>query len=108
MAITQFVVNGLLVGALFTAVAVGFALIWGVVDIINLAHGEMVMLGGYSSYWILNFLTGDAEGSVTLFFNHHPPCYWNCLCYWLCAPAYSCRACHWNRHFSHAVSYIWY
>ncbi|WP_048075195.1 branched-chain amino acid ABC transporter permease [Haloquadratum walsbyi] len=67
MPITQFIVNGLLVGALFTAVAVGFALIWGVVDIINLAHGEMVMLGGYSSYWILSSLTGDAEGSVTLF-----------------------------------------
>jgi len=66
MAVTQFVVNGLLVGALFAAVAVGFALIWGVVDIINLAHGEMVMLGGYTSYWTLNTLTGDAAGSLAL------------------------------------------
>ena len=63
MAITQFVVNGLLVGALFAAVAVGFALIWGVVDIINLAHGEMVMLGGYVSYWTLTFLVGEATAS---------------------------------------------
>jgi branched-chain amino acid transport system permease protein len=67
MAITQFVVNGLLVGALFAAVAVGFALIWGVVDIINLAHGEMVMLGGYTSYWTLTAVTGNAEGSLGLF-----------------------------------------
>jgi branched-chain amino acid transport system permease protein len=67
MAITQFVVNGLLVGALFAAVAVGFALIWGVVDIINLAHGEMVMLGGYTSYWVLTTVTGNAEGSLGLF-----------------------------------------
>ncbi|WP_423999320.1 branched-chain amino acid ABC transporter permease [Haloarcula salina] len=67
MAATQFVVNGLLVGALFAAVAVGFALIWGVVDIINLAHGEMVMLGGYTSYWVLSFVTGNAEGSPVLF-----------------------------------------
>jgi branched-chain amino acid transport system permease protein len=67
MAVTQFVVNGLLVGALFAAVAVGFALIWGVVDIINLAHGEMVMLGGYTAYWILSIATGTAEGSVLLF-----------------------------------------
>jgi branched-chain amino acid transport system permease protein len=67
MAVTQFVVNGLLVGALFAAVAVGFALIWGVVDIINLAHGEMVMLGGYTSYWVLNLITGNAEGSPALF-----------------------------------------
>ena len=67
MAIAQFVVNGLLVGALFAAVAVGFALIWGVVDIINLAHGEMVMLGGYTAYWLLSIVTGTAEGSVLLF-----------------------------------------
>ncbi|WP_256545906.1 branched-chain amino acid ABC transporter permease [Halobellus inordinatus] len=67
MAVTQFVVNGLLVGALFAAVAVGFALIWGVVDIINLAHGEMVMLGGYTSYWVLSLITGNAEGSPALF-----------------------------------------
>ncbi|MBX0324613.1 branched-chain amino acid ABC transporter permease [Halomicroarcula sp. F13] len=67
MAFTQFVVNGLLIGALFAAVAVGFALIWGVVDIINLAHGEMVMLGGYTSYWVLTLVTGNAEGSPLLF-----------------------------------------
>jgi branched-chain amino acid transport system permease protein len=63
MAIEQFIVNGLLVGGLFAAVAVGFALIWGVVDIINLAHGDMVMLGGYTSYWVLALTTGDASGS---------------------------------------------
>ncbi|PSP33144.1 branched-chain amino acid ABC transporter permease [Halobacteriales archaeon QH_10_67_22] len=62
MALAQFIVNGLLVGALFAAVAVGFALIWGVVDIINLAHGEMVMLGGYTAYWALALTTGTARG----------------------------------------------
>lgn len=65
-AVAQFVVNGLLVGALFAAVAVGFALIWGVVDIINLAHGEMVMLGGYVSYWTLVTAVGEAVGSPLL------------------------------------------
>jgi len=67
MAIAQFVVNGLLVGGLFAAIAVGFALIWGVVDIINLAHGEMVMLGGYTSYWMLTVVTGSAEGGPLVF-----------------------------------------
>jgi branched-chain amino acid transport system permease protein len=66
MAIEQFVVNGLLVGALFAAVAVGFALIWGVVDIINLAHGEMVMLGGFVSYWTIALLTGNNTASPLL------------------------------------------
>lgn len=66
MAFAQFVVNGLLVGALFAAVAVGFALIWGVVDIINLAHGEMVMLGGYVSYWTVVVASGGSTASPLL------------------------------------------
>ncbi|MFC7201896.1 branched-chain amino acid ABC transporter permease [Haloferax namakaokahaiae] len=66
MAFTQFVVNGLLIGSLFAAVAVGFALIWGVVDIINLAHGEMVMLGGYTTYWLVNFATSGDPASPAL------------------------------------------
>jgi branched-chain amino acid transport system permease protein len=61
--IPQFVVNGLLVGAIFATVAVGFALIWGVVGIINLAHGEMMMLGGYVGYFAFRALTGG-EGSI--------------------------------------------
>ncbi len=64
MAFAQFVVNGLLVGALFAAVAVGFALIWGVVDIINLAHGEMVMLGAYVTYWTVRTTVGGGDVSL--------------------------------------------
>ncbi|MFT4921307.1 MAG: branched-chain amino acid transport system permease protein [Haloarculaceae archaeon] len=60
------IVGGLLVGSLFAAIAVGFALIWGVVDIINLAHGEMVMLGGYTSYWAVQFAGGGDAVSVPL------------------------------------------
>lgn len=58
MGAVQVLVNGLLVGGIFAAVAVGFALIWGVIDIINLAHGEMVMLGGYVSFWTVVTATG--------------------------------------------------
>lgn len=66
MAVAQFVVNGLLVGALFAAVAVGFALIWGVVGIINLAHGELMMLGGYVTYWSVAFAGGSTSPLVAL------------------------------------------
>ncbi|MFB6091233.1 MAG: ABC transporter permease [Halobellus sp.] len=64
MGAVQFVVNGLLVGSLFAAIAVGFALIWGVVDIINLAHGEMVMLGGYTSYFAVQAIGGGSAVSI--------------------------------------------
>jgi branched-chain amino acid transport system permease protein len=48
------IINGLLVGAIFALAAYGMALVWGVMGIINIAQGELVMLGGYVTmvlYW---------------------------------------------------------
>ncbi|WP_284735593.1 branched-chain amino acid ABC transporter permease [Dongia deserti] len=41
------VLNGLLLGAIFALAAYGMALVWGVMNIINIAQGEFVILGGY-------------------------------------------------------------
>jgi branched-chain amino acid transport system permease protein len=43
----QLLVDGVLVGAIFALVAYGMALVWGVMKMINIAQGELVMLGGY-------------------------------------------------------------
>jgi len=43
----QLLVDGLLIGALFALAAYGMALVWGVMNIINVAQGEFVMLGGF-------------------------------------------------------------
>ncbi|MCH7943168.1 MAG: branched-chain amino acid ABC transporter permease [Proteobacteria bacterium] len=43
----QLVVNGLLVGAIFALSAYGMALVWGVMNIINITQGEFVILGGF-------------------------------------------------------------
>ncbi|MFJ1257812.1 branched-chain amino acid ABC transporter permease [Cupriavidus sp. CuC1] len=44
----QLVIDGLLAGAVFALAAYGMALVWGVMNIINVAQGELVMLGGYA------------------------------------------------------------
>lgn len=43
----QLLIDGILTGAIFALVAYGMALVWGVMNIINVAQGEFVMLGGY-------------------------------------------------------------
>ncbi len=48
----QDTVNGLLLGGMYATVAVGFSLVWGVLNIVNLAHGALVMLGAYATYWL--------------------------------------------------------
>jgi branched-chain amino acid transport system permease protein len=46
----QLVIIGLLAGGIYVAVGVGFSLVWGVLNIVNLAHGALVIVGAYLSW----------------------------------------------------------
>ena len=48
----QQVVLGLLIGGVYVAVAIGFSLVWGILNIVNLAHGALVIVGAYLT-WLL-------------------------------------------------------
>ncbi len=50
----QVLVNGLLLGGIYAAVGVGFSLTWGVLNIINIAHGATVMLGAYVTFFLFS------------------------------------------------------
>jgi branched-chain amino acid transport system permease protein len=47
----QTLVNGIVLGALYTCLAVGFSLVWGVLNIINMLHGSLIVLGGYLTFF---------------------------------------------------------
>ena len=48
----QGIVSGLLSGGVYAMIALGMALIFGVMRVINVAHGTLLMLGGYVTYWL--------------------------------------------------------
>lgn len=50
--LVQTFVNGINVGALYGLAAVGLSLIFGVMRILNVAHGEFLMIGGYIGFWL--------------------------------------------------------
>jgi branched-chain amino acid transport system permease protein len=51
MAYLQIVVNGVVLGALYACLAVGFSLVWGVLNVINMLHGSLIILGGYLAFF---------------------------------------------------------
>jgi branched-chain amino acid transport system permease protein len=54
--VAQVVVSGILAGALYAMVALGLALIFGVMRVINIAHGPLLMLGAYVTYFLYSEL----------------------------------------------------
>src|SRR3954463_13628952 len=48
----QVVVNGLSLSAIYVLVALGFTLLFGIMRVVNFAHGEFAMLGGFALYYL--------------------------------------------------------
>ena len=68
MLLAQILLNGVLLGGLYGLMALGMALVWGVLNIVNLAHGAFVMLGGYCVYFIFTGLGIDPFAALPFAF----------------------------------------
>jgi len=52
----QQLVNGLTLGSVYALVALGYTMVYGIIELINFAHGEIFMLGGFAGYLALSVL----------------------------------------------------
>ena len=52
----QLLINGVLLGGVFALFSIGLTLIFGVMKIVNFAHGEYIMLAMYTTFWLFNLL----------------------------------------------------
>lgn len=50
--LAQVLLNGVLIGGIYASFAIGFSLIFGVLRIVNIVHGEFIMLGAFITYWL--------------------------------------------------------
>ena len=62
----QLVVNGLTLGSLYALIALGYSLVYGVLKLLNFAHGEVYMIGSFIGYGVLQVLGGSANPSVPI------------------------------------------
>jgi len=62
----EILIRGVMLGSLYALVGMGLTLVWGVVGIVNIAHGEFVMLGAYLAFWSFSLLHLNPLLSVVL------------------------------------------
>jgi len=67
---TQQVINGLTLGGLYALIALGYTMVYGIIQLINFAHGEFFAAGGYMGVILLSFLASQG------YMQTHP---WFCL-----------------------------
>ena len=59
MIFLQQVVNGLTAGTLFALVAIGYTMVYGIIELINFAHGDVFMVGAFTSMYVLTNVLGQ-------------------------------------------------
>jgi branched-chain amino acid transport system permease protein len=64
--ILQLIINGLLLGGMYALISIGLTLIFGVLEIVNFAHGEFLMLAMYASYFLFQFYGIDPYLSLLI------------------------------------------
>lgn len=64
----QAVINGLMLGGFYALMVLGFSIIWGVMGVINLAHGEFIMAGAYSAWYLSENFGWEPLASLIIVF----------------------------------------
>jgi branched-chain amino acid transport system permease protein len=60
----QELVNGIVVGALYSLVALGFSMVYGVLKLLNFAHGDLYMVGAFAGYFVIQWFGGPKALSI--------------------------------------------
>jgi len=62
----QLILNGLMVGGVYALISIGLTLIFGVLEIVNFAHGEFLMVSMYVAYWLFQLYGIDPYLSIII------------------------------------------
>jgi branched-chain amino acid transport system permease protein len=64
----QLTVNGLTLGSLYALIALGYTMVYGILKLLNFAHGDVYMIGAFIGYGVLHALGGPLDPSVPVAF----------------------------------------
>src|SRR3990172_12051681 len=60
--LTQQLINGLVLGSIYALVALGYTMVYGILELINFAHGEVTMFGAMICLAVIGALAGSGTG----------------------------------------------
>jgi branched-chain amino acid transport system permease protein len=63
----QQLINGMSLGSIYALIALGYTMVYGIVKLINFAHGDVMMIGAYTAYFILLALGTTVPGMALAF-----------------------------------------
>ena len=62
----QLLVNGLTLGSLYALIALGYSLVYGILKLLNFAHGDVYMIGAFAGYGVLSAFGGPLSPDLAL------------------------------------------
>jgi branched-chain amino acid transport system permease protein len=72
----RFVISGLIIGGLYSLIAIGYTLVYGILQMINFAHGDVMMIGCFGGYFVFEALKAipapGSAGATENFLNYQP------------------------------------
>jgi branched-chain amino acid transport system permease protein len=73
---TRFVISGLVLGSVYSLIAIGYTLVYGILFMINFAHGDVMMIGAFGGYFVfevLKYIPAPTAADPSLnYLNAHP------------------------------------
>jgi branched-chain amino acid transport system permease protein len=63
----QQIINGLSLGSIYALIAIGYSMVYGIVKLINFAHGDLLMIGAYAAYFMLRWIGPTWYGFLLAF-----------------------------------------
>ena len=64
MQFLSYLVNGISLGSIYAVIALGYTMVYGIARMLNFAHGDVIMVGAYVSFYVTSFATGSLLGDT--------------------------------------------
>ena len=62
MEFLSYLINGISLGSIYAIIALGYTMVYGIAKMLNFAHGDVIMIGGYVAFYAMSFASGSLLG----------------------------------------------